>query len=113
MLCVTLPYFFILVLDIIEQIVEELEDRFGDSMNDILEIVESTVGSNTTTNATTVAMNGINGHADDTSSNVVMIEESNDTELWDDDADAVYDEEIYDDEGAGAGVEGDLEMDES
>lgn len=35
-------------------------------------------------------------------------------EEWDEDADAMYDEEDeeYDDTGAGAGVEGDLEMDD-
>jgi hypothetical protein len=33
-------------------------------------------------------------------------------EQWDEDADAIYDEEIYDDTGAGIGVEGDLEMDD-
>lgn len=37
-----------------------------------------------------------------------MVQENDD---WDEDADAVYDEE-YDDTGAGAGVEGDLEMDD-
>ncbi|KAF9568751.1 hypothetical protein CPC08DRAFT_746170 [Agrocybe pediades] len=93
-------------------IVEELEDRFGDRMNDILECVQSTVDS-TTIKPRAITTNGINGHTHlaESSSTVVMIEESNDA--WDDDADAVYDEDVYDDEGAGAGVEGDLEMDES
>jgi len=35
-----------------------------------------------------------------------------DEEQWDEDADAIYDEEIFDDTGAGIGVEGDLEMDD-
>lgn len=62
------------------------------------------------TSKTTTA-NGITEHVPNAnaSENIVMINE-NDT--WDEDADAVYDEELYDDGGAGAGVEGDLEMDE-
>ena len=33
-------------------------------------------------------------------------------EQWDEDADAIYDEEYFDDSGAGAGIEGELEMEE-
>lgn len=64
------------------------------------------------TNKTAAITNGITKHAADAtaSENIVMITENDDT--WDEDADAVYDEELYDDTGAGAGVEGDLEMDE-
>ncbi|PPQ84276.1 hypothetical protein CVT25_013214, partial [Psilocybe cyanescens] len=88
-------------------IVEELEDRLGEQIDEILGYVEASVPS---TSKTTTA-NGITEHVPNAnaSENIVMINE-NDT--WDEDADAVYDEELYDDGGAGAGVEGDLEMDE-
>lgn len=43
-----------------------------------------------------------------TATSIAVVEE----EQWDEDADAIYDEEIYDDTGAGIGVEGDLEMDD-
>jgi len=43
-----------------------------------------------------------------TTTSIAVVEE----EQWDEDADAIYDEEIYDDTGAGIGVEGDLEMDD-
>jgi len=52
-----------------------------------------------------VKPNGITVQAS-TATSIAVVEE----EQWDEDADAIYDEEIYDDTGAGIGVEGDLEM---
>ncbi|KAH9480382.1 DNA-directed RNA polymerase III subunit RPC9 [Psilocybe cubensis] len=93
-------------------IVEELEDRLGDQIDEILGHVKASIPSIDKTDPAAVTTNGIKDHAADAASseNIVMITENDDT--WDDDADAVYDEEVYDDTGAGAGVEGDLEMDE-
>jgi hypothetical protein len=54
-----------------------------------------------------VKPNGITVQASTATSIAVVVEEQ-----WDEDADAIYDEEIYDDTGAGIGVEGDLEMDD-
>jgi len=88
-------------------VVEELEDRFGDQIDEILGYVEGSISSAVKPTATKT--NAFNGQPVETSGGVVLLEEN---PQWDEDADAVYDEDVYDDVGAGAGVEGDLEMDE-
>ncbi|KJA24012.1 hypothetical protein HYPSUDRAFT_39128 [Hypholoma sublateritium FD-334 SS-4] len=85
-------------------IVEELEDRFGDQLDDILENIRSS----TTSARETAQTNGINGQVEHSADTVQVIQDGQ----WDEDADAIYEEDIYDDTGAGNGVEGDLEMDE-
>lgn len=84
---------------------EELEDRFGDQLDDILENIQSS----TVTTRGTVQTNGINGQPERLSVDTVQVIQDG---QWDEDADAIYDEDIYDDTGAGNGVEGDLEMDD-
>ncbi|KAF8964329.1 RNA polymerase Rpb4-domain-containing protein [Flammula alnicola] len=86
-------------------IVEELEDRFGDRIDDILENVQTSL---TPAAKDTVQLNGISGQTV-LSTGAMTVQED---EQWDEDADAIYDEEVFDDTGAGIGVEGDLEMDD-
>jgi hypothetical protein len=92
------------------QIVEELEDRFGQQIEEILDNVKESLSSPIEGAARTdvVNINGQSGPRILLESPVVVIE----AEQWDEDADAIYDEEYFDDNGVGAGVEGDLEMDE-
>jgi len=54
-----------------------------------------------------VKPNGITAQTS-TETSIAVVDE----EQWDEDADAIYDEEVFDDTGAGIGVEGDLEMDD-
>lgn len=84
----------------INQIVEELEDRLGQQIDQVLDIVKASFSNP----AQRTRINGQNLPPAQ-----VVIEEA---DQWDEDADAIYDEEYFDDTGAGAGVEGDLEMDE-
>ena len=88
---------------------EELEDRIGDKMDEILAQVQTSVGPPALTN-------NVNGQID-------LLPEQippHTTEQlewnvfsYDDDVDAIGEEEQFDDTGEGAGVEGELEMDES
>ena len=82
---------------------EELEDRFGDRIDEMLSHVqESLVNPDTTSKP-----NGINGVLSAEQGSIVLEEDQ-----WDLDADAPYEEDMYDDMGEGAGVEGDLDMEE-
>lgn len=56
----------------------------------------------------TVTTNGVNINRQP----ATQIEIEEPEQQWDEDADAIYDEEYFDDTGGGAGVEGDLEMDD-
>ena len=83
---------------------EELEDRFGDRIDEILgHVQESLIQSN----SNTVKSNGINGALSEVQQGSLIVEDH-----WDLDADAPYEEDMYDDTGEGAGVEGDLDMEE-
>lgn len=90
------------------QIVEELEDRFGDSIEAILDDVRASLQP-TNTDAIN-GVNGVNGMHDVNGTGAEVIGEA---EQWDEDADADYDEDVFDDAGAGNGIEGDLEMDDA
>jgi hypothetical protein len=82
-------------------IVEELEDRFGDQIDEILGHVQNSLAQSKS--------DGINGaQSAQQGSGPITVEEDH----WDLDADAPYEEDMYDDTGEGAGVEGDLDMDE-
>ena len=83
---------------------EELEDRFGDRIDELLGHVQESL---TQSNSDTVKSNGING-ALSVQHGSLIVEEGH----WDLDADAPYEEDMYDDTGEGAGVEGDLDMEE-
>jgi len=87
-------------------IVEELEDRFGDRIDEILgHVQESLTQPNPDT---TTKSNG-----------VLPMQQGSafvEADQWDldadADADAPYEEDMYDDTGEGAGVEGDLDMED-
>ena len=84
---------------------EELEDRFGDRIDEMLGHVQESL---TPSNSYTITKsNGING-ALPVQQGSVIVEEDH----WDLDADAPYEEDMYDDNGEGAGIEGDLDMEE-
>jgi len=81
-------------------IVEELEDRFGDQIDEILGLVQQSL--------TQSKPNGISGALSQQGLGSIIVEEDH----WDLDADAPYEEDMYDDTGEGAGVEGELDMEE-
>ncbi|KAF8877162.1 RNA polymerase Rpb4-domain-containing protein [Gymnopilus junonius] len=85
-------------------IVEELEDRFGDKLEEILGHVQENLSA---PQATASSTNRTHIQVIESTTEVVIGENS----AWDE-VDAVYDDEVFDDGGAGVGVEGDLEMDE-
>lgn len=80
---------------------EELEDRFGDQIDEILGHVQESLIQH---NPDTIRSNGVLSVQQGS-----MIVEG---DQWDFDADAPYEEDMYDDTGEGAGVEGDLDMEE-
>ena len=77
----------------------------GEQLGDILGHVEGSL----VPAAGAMKNNSVNEASEITSTSAIVVGEE---QHWDDDADAVYDEEYFDDTGTGAGVEGDLEMDE-
>jgi len=86
-------------------IVEELEDRLGDRMQDILSDVKSSL----TPSPAPITSNGIHSTEQTTDfgsykpmDSIVSLEEEP----------YVHDEIVFDDMGEGAGVEGDLDMDD-
>ena len=87
------------------QIVEELEDRFGEDR--IEEILGHVKESLTQSQSDTIDSHGINGTLSEQQGSLIVEQEQ-----WDFDADAPYEEDMYDDTGEGAGVEGDLDMEE-
>lgn len=89
---------------------EELEDRFGTQMDDILETVKSSLsvpaGSFT---------NGVQGSAGaGAEADVVYAEDMEMQEYVEEDGTWEYDanEVVFDDAGEGAGVEGDLDIED-
>ena len=87
------------------QIVEELEDRFGgDRIDEILGHVKESLMQ---PHSDTVDSHGINGALSVQQSSLIVEQDH-----WDLDADAPYEEDMYDDTGEGAGIEGDLDMEE-
>ncbi|KAG6821244.1 hypothetical protein H0H93_002354 [Arthromyces matolae] len=87
----------------IYQIVEELEDRLGDRMEEILTHVESNLAAA----APTTNLNAAE-------STFTVVDGTNvEGDLYPDAAEEVYHEDIvFDDTGEGAGVEGDLDMED-
>ncbi|KAF5319978.1 hypothetical protein D9611_011043 [Ephemerocybe angulata] len=88
-------------------IVEELEDRLGERMDELLENIQTIQGTSTVA----APVNGVSEGAQ-------IIQEGEGVATWanpggfEEDADAVYDEDMFDDTGEGAGVEGDLDAEE-
>ncbi|KAI0326232.1 hypothetical protein GY45DRAFT_1339600 [Cubamyces sp. BRFM 1775] len=91
-------------------IVEELEDRFGDQMEDILAAVKTSLSEpHSTINGTSEGGNAAQAlQAESTVYTEYEEEYTQDAEQWDYDANEV----VFDDTGEGAGVEGDLDMDD-
>ncbi|KAF9046237.1 RNA polymerase Rpb4-domain-containing protein [Panaeolus papilionaceus] len=86
-------------------IVEELEDRFQNDIDDILHIVESSLSTRAGNPvAPAPHINGTGAGSVAATTSVTVMEET-----WDEDG--LYEDE-YDDTGAGAGIEGELEMDD-
>lgn len=87
------------------QIVEELEDRYGDRIDDILSVVRSSLTEPTAADA----VNGVN-EGEAAPEPFIYSEETymGGAERWEDDANEV----VFDDMGEGAGIEGDLDIDE-
>ncbi|EDR13244.1 uncharacterized protein LACBIDRAFT_308881 [Laccaria bicolor S238N-H82] len=85
-------------------IVEELEDRLGDRMEEILTHVRSSTATAAASASQSIGM----GSVDD----VVHIEEDSWQHNSGEDADGIIDEDMFDDTGEGAGVEGDLDVDD-
>lgn len=80
---------------------EELEDRLGDSMEDILAAVQSSLTQSVAVPAPSVDLTAFTGNS------------NTDTSSWDAFyEDGAADEPVFDDTGAGVGVEGDLDMEE-
>lgn len=88
------------------QIVEELEDRLGDRMEEILTHVRSSTAIAAASAPQTIRVDSLYG--DD----VVHIEEDSWQHNSGEDADGIIDEDMFDDTGEGAGVEGDLDVDD-
>jgi len=87
------------------QIVEELEDRFGeDRIEEILGHVKESLSQS---HSDTINSHGVNGALSVQQGSLILEQDH-----WDLDADAPYEEDMYDDTGEGAGVEGDLDMEE-
>jgi hypothetical protein len=90
---------YVVVLTTKLQIVEELEDRFEGRVDEILgHVKQSLTRSHSDTIKAALSLQ----------QDSLIVEEDH----WDFDADAPYEEDMYDDTGEGAGVEGDLDMEE-
>jgi hypothetical protein len=88
------------------QIVEELEDRLGDRMDDILSVVRASLANPPPPTGAAAAT------ATSKSPTQIVVEEE---QSWDDnDIENMFDpsEVLFDDTGEGAGVEGDLDMED-
>jgi len=92
-------------------VVEELEDRFGQQMGDMLTTVRASLAETAT--EPTPATNGSLSAVENSVAVVENITYSAE-ELGEEDGTWVYDanEIVFDDHGEGAGVEGDLDMDD-
>lgn len=87
------------------QIIEEIEDRFGDKMSDLLGAVQNSLTMNATSKS---ARDGDNLNEPST---MIMDTAEVYREGWED-GDGEDASEVFDDMGAGAGIEGDLEVDD-
>ncbi|KAK1219846.1 hypothetical protein PQX77_017423 [Marasmius sp. AFHP31] len=91
-------------------IVEELEDRLGDNMNSVLEHVQTSLSepiSRPVDNSASRETNGSKPNAWDVSYPDADLDADGE-----DDMEGANDELEFDDAGEGAGIEGDLEMDD-
>ncbi|RXW23786.1 hypothetical protein EST38_g2067 [Candolleomyces aberdarensis] len=97
-------------------IVEELEDRLGDRMEGLLERIQSIQGeissSASAGTAAATAAAGVNGIVGEDPQVIGSVSWDNPTDDFGEDADAIYDEEMFDDSGEGVGVEGDLDLED-
>jgi len=88
-------------------IVEELEERLGEQMDDILNLVKSSLSQ--------PAVPAMNGADQGTADHAELQYPSADAQVYSEDAtweDYQANDVVFDDTGEGAGVEGDLDMDD-
>jgi hypothetical protein len=113
MLCVFLIKFSVLCVvcfdnRVLWQIVEELEDRFEEGrIDEILEHVRESLTAQSHWHSDSINSHDINGALSVQQGSLIVEQDQ-----WDLDADAPYEEDMYDDTGDGVGVEGDLDMEE-
>jgi len=91
-------------------IVEELEDRIGDKMDEVLALVQSSLSSSAPVPSGEVEIRELIVSEEELHQPIDHSEWT--TFDYDDDVDAIGEEEHLDDAGEGAGVDGDLEMEE-
>ena len=93
---------------------EELEDRLGDRMEGLLERIQSIQGDIVSSSASAgTAAPGVNGIVGGEDAQVIgSVSWDNPADDFGEDADAIYDEEMFDDTGEGLGVEGDLDVED-
>lgn len=103
--CISLPPFRILLASI--KIVEEIEDRLGDRMNEVLDVVRNSLSGPSNADVPDPVHRQ---QAADWNEGDTLYDD--DRPEWEDGADAGAEEELFDDMGEGAGIEGDLEMDD-
>ena len=91
---------------------EELEDRFGTQMDDILDTVKSSLSDSAVPSMNGVQSGAEAGAAD--GAEVVYTEDMDMQEYVEEDGTWEYDanEMVFDDTGEGAGVEGDLDVED-
>ena len=85
---------------------EELEDRLGDRMDELTERIQEIQGA-------PAPVPQVNGIEEPKVEEGVTSWTNPATEGFGEDEDAVYDEEMFEDAGEGAGVEGDLDVEEN
>ncbi|TEB39978.1 hypothetical protein FA13DRAFT_43680 [Coprinellus micaceus] len=86
-------------------IVEELEDRLGDRMDELTERIQEIQGA-------PAPVPQVNGIEEPKAEEGVTSWSNPAAEGFGEDEDAAYDEEMFDDAGEGAGVEGDLDVED-
>ncbi|KAF9005548.1 RNA polymerase Rpb4-domain-containing protein [Cyathus striatus] len=83
-------------------IVEELEDRLGEKMEDVLELVKGSLSSPSGASA-----------VPQTNGELIYVQEATVDEQWNEDAEGIVEDQAdFVDAGEGAGIEGDLDMEE-
>ncbi|KAG2034532.1 RNA polymerase Rpb4-domain-containing protein [Suillus americanus] len=89
-------------------IVEELEDRLGDRMNDLIVVVSKSLNENAPGHPTGTMAVPVPEDKGTIGEDAVEVYEEADQDTWEYDANAME----FDDMGEGAGVEGDLDVDD-
>ncbi|KAL0577365.1 hypothetical protein V5O48_004617 [Marasmius crinis-equi] len=90
-------------------IVEELEDRLGENMNSVLETVQASLSEKPSTakDSSSLGANGASARVRELSYPDADLDADGDEDM-----EGTHDDLVFDDSGEGAGIEGDLEMDD-